>query len=211
VIWASDNYSWTEDGYTEYAYTYGNVVIVQHDFGFNGRRLYTLYAHLSLFLVSAGDRVRMGDVVGLSGRSGMVSGPHVHFEVRVGSNKYNATRNPILWMVPFEGHGVIAGRILAPNGQPIQDALVRLWQRKRVVDTTTTYVNPFWTDSQTYWNIVPDDVWRENFVFGDVPAGDYTLTVNVGNLDYEMQVTVRSATTSFVDFNLSQHEPTPSG
>jgi murein DD-endopeptidase MepM/ murein hydrolase activator NlpD len=211
VIWAADQYLWRQDGWSDRAYTYGNVVVVEHFFGFQGQKLYTLYAHLSQILVQPGQTVKMGDTVGLSGRSGVVSGPHVHFEVRVGRNKYSDTRNPILWIVPYEGHGVIAGRILYPNGAPVQDVIVKLWRDGVLVDSTTTYVNPHWTRDMDRWNVNPDEVWRENFAIGDVPAGDYVMTVDVNGVRYRQAVAVRPATTSFVDFNQNQSQPTPAG
>ncbi len=209
VIWAADNYIWYENGrYVESAYTYGNVVIIEHNFGFQGKRLYTLYAHLQVVLVEAGQDVQTGEIIGLSGRSGVVSGPHVHFEVRVGRNSYYETRNPILWMAPYENHGVIAGRVLFPDGTPVQDVTVSLLRNGRVVDTTTTYVNPRLPNKRT-WNVNSDEVWRENFVIGDVPAGVYQLAVNVSGRRLVRDVIVRPATTSFVDFGESEAVPLP--
>ncbi|MCC7206429.1 MAG: peptidoglycan DD-metalloendopeptidase family protein, partial [Anaerolineae bacterium] len=154
VIWAADNYIWVENGRrVESAYTYGNVVIIEHDFGYEGQRLYTLYAHLSVILVEVNQRVNTGDIIGLSGRSGVVSGPHVHFEVRLGNNNYYQTRNPILWMAPYRGHGVVAGRVVRENGQPVQDVTVTLYQNGRVVDTTTTYVEARWFAGQARWHV----------------------------------------------------------
>jgi murein DD-endopeptidase MepM/ murein hydrolase activator NlpD len=211
VIWAADNYVWIENGRrVESAYTYGNVVIIEHDFGYEGRRLFTLYAHLSVILVEVNQTVQTGDIIGLSGRSGVVSGPHVHFEVRVGSNNYYETRNPILWMAPYHGHGVVAGRVVRASGQPVEDVTVTLLRNGRVVDTTTTYVSPRWFPNQRQWHVNPDDVWRENFAIGDVPAGDYTIAVTIDGVRYTQRVTVHPATTSFVDFSLNI-EPTPAG
>jgi|SRR5450432_447031 murein DD-endopeptidase MepM/ murein hydrolase activator NlpD len=199
VIWAADNYRWIENGrVVDAAYTYGNVVIIQHDFGYDGQPLFTLYAHLSVILVKVNQIVQTDDIVGLSGESGVVSGPHVHFEVRVGTNSYAATRNPILWMAPYLDHGIIAGRINYRDGTPVQDANVSLFQKGRVIDTTTTYVMES-TTVRFPLNVKSDDVWGENFVFGDVPAGDYQVTVNVGGLKLSKDVTVRAGTTSDVD------------
>ncbi len=55
---------------------YGRVVWLEH-----GPDLLTVYAHLARIRVRSGDRVRRGEVVGVSGASGDVSGPHLHFEV----------------------------------------------------------------------------------------------------------------------------------
>ena len=217
VIWAADNYTWYENGrYVESAYSYGNVVIIEHNFGFQGKRLYTLYAHLQLILVSAGQNVQTGEVIGLSGRSGVVSGPHVHFEVRVGRNSYYETRNPLLWIAPYENHGVVAGRVTLPDGSLAQDVNVVLMKGERKIDTTTTYVNPRQPNSRT-WNVNSDEVWRENFVIGDVPSGIYQVVVFLNGRRLVRDVTVRPATTSFVDFTeldvapLPTPSPTPAG
>jgi murein DD-endopeptidase MepM/ murein hydrolase activator NlpD len=55
---------------------YGWSVLVQHAQGYC-----TFFAHLSEALVQVGDRVRIGDVLGLSGSSGNSTGPHLHYEV----------------------------------------------------------------------------------------------------------------------------------
>ena len=54
----------------------GNVVWLDH-----GATILTVYAHLSTIHVRTGARVDGGDVVGLSGASGDVTAPHLHFEV----------------------------------------------------------------------------------------------------------------------------------
>ena len=64
---------------------YGTVVAINHGFGFQ-----TLYAHLSKVIVKEGQRVHRGDYIGKSGRTGLVSGPHLHYEVR----QNGVCRNP---------------------------------------------------------------------------------------------------------------------
>jgi murein DD-endopeptidase MepM/ murein hydrolase activator NlpD len=58
---------------------YGNFVEVDH-----GNGVTTLSGHLAVISVRVGERLRTGDVVGLVGSTGTSTGPHVHFEVRVG-------------------------------------------------------------------------------------------------------------------------------
>jgi len=58
---------------------YGNYVVIAHAGGFD-----TLYGHLSSILVRAGQRVTQGTPVGLEGSTGNSTGPHLHFELRVG-------------------------------------------------------------------------------------------------------------------------------
>lgn len=56
---------------------YGKVIVVDH-----GNGLQTLYAHLDALAVRAGDRVAAGQRIALSGATGKVTGPHLHFEVQ---------------------------------------------------------------------------------------------------------------------------------
>lgn len=56
---------------------YGTTVEIDHGLGFT-----TLYAHLSQILVTRGDWVRPGTVIGLAGSTGRSTGPHLHYEIR---------------------------------------------------------------------------------------------------------------------------------
>ena len=56
--------------------SFGNYLEIQHDDGTK-----TLYAHLNSFNVRKGQRVNQGDVIGKSGKTGNVTGPHLHFEM----------------------------------------------------------------------------------------------------------------------------------
>lgn len=63
---------------------YGTVVELSHGYGFS-----TLYAHLSKVLVRPGQTVKRGELIAKSGRSGLVSGPHLHYEVRRNGTRQN--------------------------------------------------------------------------------------------------------------------------
>ena len=60
---------------------FGNNVIIRHKHGF-----YTRYGHMLSFRVHAGQRVQQGEVIGYIGNTGLSTGPHVHYEVHIGSD-----------------------------------------------------------------------------------------------------------------------------
>ena len=65
--------------------SYGYHVIIAHDGGYE-----TLYAHLSAITAQLGQKVKAGEIVGYSGTSGRVTGPHLHFEI----HRNGTTMNP---------------------------------------------------------------------------------------------------------------------
>ena len=67
---------------------YGKVVILEHGI-VNGKPITTLYAHMSSILVSNGQKVSKGQVIGKEGTTGYSTGPHCHFEVRVNGQPNN--------------------------------------------------------------------------------------------------------------------------
>ncbi|MFE1262523.1 LysM peptidoglycan-binding domain-containing M23 family metallopeptidase [Streptomyces albogriseolus] len=71
---------------------YGNQVVIQLNDGH-----YAQYAHLSSLSVSAGQTVSAGQQVGLSGATGNVTGPHLHFEIRTGPD-YGSDVDPVSYL-----------------------------------------------------------------------------------------------------------------
>ena len=70
--------------YSGWIRAYGQVVKIEHSNGF-----ITLYAHNQKNLVEVGEDVEAGQLIATVGRSGHVTGPHVHFEVRRNGKAYN--------------------------------------------------------------------------------------------------------------------------
>lgn len=65
--------------------SYGRYIVIRHDkLTKSGKTVYTLYAHNNSRLVSAGEQVSKGQTIAFSGSTGNSTGPHCHFEVRVG-------------------------------------------------------------------------------------------------------------------------------
>lgn len=67
----------------------GNTIIIDH-----GQGVMSLYAHLSKFKVKNGQHVKQGDVIGLVGKTGRVTGPHLHWAMYLNQT----TVNPLLFV-----------------------------------------------------------------------------------------------------------------
>ncbi|MCR4579311.1 MAG: M23 family metallopeptidase [Treponema sp.] len=61
--------------------SFGNYVIIKHNHG-----MYTRYAHLNAFRVKKGQIVEQGEIIGTIGNTGVSTGPHLHYEVHIGSD-----------------------------------------------------------------------------------------------------------------------------
>lgn len=170
---------------------YGNVVIIEHDQRYNGQRIYTLYGHMQSIAVRGGDRVEAGTMIGMVGMSGIALGPHLHFEVRVGANDYLATRNPQLWFPPHEGNGTLLGQVLDSAGNPAPAAFITI---QRVGE------NQVFRSGYSYapGPINSDDEWGENFLLGDVPAGEWQIAARIGEQGIVRNVTVRPGEPTWV-------------
>ena len=183
---------------------YGLAIAVRHDFGYEGQQLYTVYAHLGSISVWSGERVRTGDLLGTVGETGHASGPHLHFEVRLGENRYFSTRNPELWMVPPEGWGVLAGRIENSFGRDLREQLVQI----RSLETDQRW--DVWTYAEG--TVHPDDYYNENFVISDLPAGPYEVRIDFVGRPFTAQFLLLPGRVNFLTFHGRTGfviEPTP--
>ena len=173
---------------------YGNVVVLEHSLG--GETFYTLYGHLYRVDVSVGQQVAAGEPIGEVGASGTAIGSHLHFEIRRGANDYFATRNPELWLAPPQGTGVLAGRIVDGRGSLVK-GLVNV---QRMENGT---FNPLsFGSAATYapTGVNGDDVLQETFALGEIPAGEYRLSLVHYGMVYEQVVKIEAGKLTFVNF-----------
>lgn len=184
---------------------YGKAVVIRHDFGYNGEPLYTIYGHLSEFVAVRGQKVETGDLIAYSGDTGLTTGPHLHFEIRTGENAYWNTYNPILWMAPPQGYGVLVGRIVDWDFNPITspegDALI-FDDGSRVRITNVDTGERWWTYSYgSRKTIHSDEFYDENFVLGDLPEGNYELYINYQGTLWKTTIHIFPGTTNYFTFN----------
>ncbi|MFQ5342200.1 MAG: peptidoglycan DD-metalloendopeptidase family protein [Anaerolineae bacterium] len=173
---------------------YGRLVVIQHARTWRGQPVFTLYGHLSKVRVEVGQPVQAGQIIGEVGAAGIALGPHLHMEVRVGENSYEATRDPELWIKPFQGYGTIAGQLVDAGGNAIPGALISLYDEQGAwIRETETYGE----------GANPDAGWQENFVFGDVPAGRYTVQFAAGDVVSTQTIEVKAGKTALVSLSAS--------
>lgn len=172
--------------YSPYFNYYGNLVVIEHDATALLRDnpafpipLYTLYAHLSEILVEPGQQVTQGQEIGRVGMTGGATGSHLHFEVRLGENTYQASHNPELWLAPKQSsdgqlQGALVVRVLDRNGQPIavQDVVLQYLPD----GSSGTPVKEIYLQSYEEKALLGRPPWQESFAAGDLDPGWYRVS-----------------------------------
>lgn len=152
---------------------YGNVIVIRH-----ADELFTLYAHLSVIDVQAGQAVAVGQKIGEVGKTGGAIGSHLHFEVRRGDvEDYFSALNPELWLIPKADEGVLAISVVDARGE---------FQR---ADMTIQ------SDGGTYFIKTYEEQFLfmdENAALGGLQAGRYRIALLYGGKIYERWVDVQS-------------------
>ena len=166
---------------------YGNVVVIEHEvpddklgkFRCARGAVFTLYAHLSEMKVQEGDIVKAGDEIGLVGMTGSATGSHLHFEVRLGENKYDSVRNPELWLIPGDDPdsgqmGALAGYIVDKFGNSIAVENVVIQHLPEGPDGPSG--KEFYTHSYEEDDLLGQPPWGDSFAINDLPAGWYRVS-----------------------------------
>ncbi len=171
---------------------YGLAVAIRHDFGYQGKQLYTVYAHMSEVSATLGQHVEAGEIIGKVGQTGATTGPHVHFEVRFPDNAFADTYNPELWIAPPQGWGVLAGRVTDSKGKDLHHVEVTL----RAVERKKTY------SVKTYGGgaVNSDPYYNENVALGDLPAGFYKVTIGYDEKTYQTWVEIFPGQVTYFTF-----------
>jgi len=172
-----------------YADPYGIAVSIRHDFGFAGKEITSVYGHMDQTFVYRGQHVEGGEVIGIVGETGKVSGPHLHLEVRLGDETFFATRNPELWIAPPQGWGVLVGQLLDGTGDKLTKVKVKL----RNLETNQYYDAISYADGA----VNSDDYYKENLELGDLPAGKYFMYLDHPTVSAKTELEIRPGQVTF--------------
>ncbi len=185
-----------------YTSFYGNVVILRHPALFEGRDLFTLYAHLSAIDVEVGQTVALGEQIGAVGATGAADGSHLHFEVRLDENDYGHTTNPVLWFAPLNGSGsgpgsALTGILVDTWGQPIDRFTLSL-DRLNADGSVEKHYYPI-----TYYpaGVNANPVLGENFAIPDLPPGNYRISFIVGSF-HQYNFTLDAGSLGFIKLHV---------
>lgn len=171
---------------------YGLAVAIDHEFGFGGYRLNTVYAHLDRIDVPLGKQVQTGEQLGVVGTTGNTTGPHLHFEVRLKIGDYYSSRNPELWLAPPQGWGVLVGRLMREDGSPLIRQLVYI----KNLNSGQIWMLHTYGPNNTH----PDDYYLENMVISDLPAGQYEVSFEYNERKQKIALQVNPGAITYFNF-----------
>jgi hypothetical protein len=124
----------------------------------------------------------------------------------VGSNEFDFTRNPMLWLQPQPGRGLIAGRLLDPDSRAWHGVPVTAIGRSEGAEYRATWT---YLDDERHM-INGDEGWAENFVFADMVPGRYEIYIELQGESYRAQVEVTAGEVSTVELvTVPYKTPTP--
>ena len=129
--------------------------------------VYTLYAHLSEISVEQGETVKAGQEIGKVGITGVSMGSHLHFEVRVGENSYESTRNPELWLAPHLDDNDQHGNVVVVSSVVVEHLPEGPDQTSDFEIYLMSYEDP---------DLIDQSPWKERFALGDLPPGSYRIS-----------------------------------
>jgi len=182
-----------------------NTVAIQHDQRLDGQYVYSTYYHNSSLNVRSGQRVRAGELVARVGNTGRATNNHLHLEIHVTTEADSSkivhpdvrfperTVNPQLWLEPLPGTGIVAGRLLDANGQPVPGARIYGLVQPYPEETPLAFVETYQDRAHAHPS------YNENFAIGDVPAGEYVIGAQVGGKKVWRRINVQAGRVTFVE------------
>ncbi len=172
---------------------YGMAVVIEHEFGYKNNPLFTVYAHMDEIKINLGESVKAHQQIGILGNTGFTTGPHLHFEVRVGDNNFFQTRNPELWIAPPQGWGIAAARIMNLAYGPIEKLDVKL--------TSLSTKKVYQARTYTMRGINSDDYYQENFALSDLSAGYYQVSFDYQEQNYVHTIEIKPGVVTYFSFH----------
>jgi hypothetical protein len=179
---------------------WGNFALIRHNAQHWNRitqqwaYVYSLYAHLQHDSVrlKVGDAVTAGQWIAEVDNTGQSTGSHLHLQFCIHPqpdrtwvpdtcDQWNTSRNPELWLQPFNyggtNTGTVVGRVSDSNGNPVGN--LRIYGLSKPLGSSDT--NYVWSETyhDTWAN--PDDILAENWGTTDVYSGTYHLEAKYTN------------------------------
>ncbi|MBZ4646936.1 MAG: hypothetical protein PWR27_2380 [Petroclostridium sp.] len=176
--------------------SYGKYIVIEsiHPV-YTSTKFYHYYCHLSEFStsISEGQTISAGTYLGKTGQSGNVTGPHLHYEIRMGADDWYAQRNPegLLARSSSDGYGAIRGKLYTANGN---------WARYKRISGATKGTDINYGASYSYYvmangNPFPDETaYGINYYIARIRTGNITLSYD--NDKRTQNITVYSNTDS---------------
>jgi murein DD-endopeptidase MepM/ murein hydrolase activator NlpD len=186
------------------------TVTIRHDttISADGKkyRIFSTYYHNSALRVKLGQRVSKGTVIARVGNTGRATNDHLHLEMAASpTDSIGAivdslqrfppyTSNPELWIEPLPNTGIVAGQVFDSAGAPIPQARVYGIIKREPAETPFSYAETYGDKAH------PHPLYGEHFAVSDVPAGSYTLGVQIGGKKVFRVVTVEPGKLTWVVF-----------